>query len=134
MQNEPQSYPVTQEFKQYGSSFFVCETAAPRNARRVMSVPHITKLVKSMMLESGFVSKLQPKEATHVLRKHSTSAVMLLKLPHISDSEIATRAQHSAQEWRKSYRTEQCSRHAAAFSKLSSKAQSDITIEEALRL
>jgi hypothetical protein len=129
-----QPYPRTVEFTAYGSSFFVYHDATKTKTLRVMSCSRISEAVKRAMLASGFVDKLDPGDAAHVVRKHATSAVVLLRLPHIPDSEVHERAQHSAQVWLRSYKTEQCARHASAVASMNEYTRQSATIEEILRM
>jgi hypothetical protein len=135
LQSQPQSFPRTKEFDAYGSSFFVYVDKSKRvPVPRVMSIPYLTTFVKEVMVASDFVSSLPSKDASHVIRKHATSAVILLKLQHIPPETVGERAQHTHATWRASYRTEQCARHATAFARLPAADKPTIRVEEVLRL
>jgi len=127
-------YPAaSSESKKYGPSFFIRADKTKAATRRVMSCATISKVVTKVLTDSAFIVDKQPGEASHVLRKHCTSAVLLLRLPHIPAVVVHERAHHSAATWEATYRTEQCSRQAEAFARLPPQRQ-DLSIEEALRL
>jgi hypothetical protein len=127
------TYPETGEYRKYGPSFFLAAGKAKTATMRIMSCRMISAAVTKVLTESKFIQDKQPGEASHVLRKHCTSAVLLLRLPHVPDAVVHERAHHSATTWETRYRTEQCDRQAEAFARLP-QASRDLSIEEALRL
>ena len=119
-QEQPQPYPDTTEQAACGSSFFTYIDKTAKRQVRIMSCTKISRTVTGVMVDSGFLLNNKQGEASHVLRKHSTSAVLLLRM--------------AAKTWEQSYRTEQCTRQASAYARLRPDRRGDLSIEEALRL
>ena len=102
-QEQPQPYPDTTEQAAYGSSFFTYIDKTAKRQVRIMSCTKISRTVTGVMVDSGFLLNNKQGEASHVLRKHSTSAVLLLRMAHVPDARVHERAQHSATTWEQSY-------------------------------